>query len=49
MLQGASEECITGRTLILIGYRSSKAVWSPLELPKPQDINQKAKQMKMLS
>ena len=49
MLQGASEERITGRTHIFIGYRSSKAVWSLLKMPKAQDIHQKAKQMKMLS
>jgi hypothetical protein len=43
MLQGASEERITGRTHIFIGYWSSKAVCSPLKMPKAQG------KMKMLS
>jgi len=34
MLQGASEESITGRTHIFIGYRSSKAVLSLLKMLK---------------
>jgi hypothetical protein len=49
MLQGASEEHITGRTRTSYWLSEFKSSVVSAEEPKDQNIHQKAKQMKMLS